>query len=130
MTHRSIATLGIPALVIAFGSLSLLMSQAPQTARKAAAEPQSKAATPPAATSAAPAAKPSGFRTPWGDPDLQGVWNDATSTPLQRPTGIASKDILSEGEAEEFQDQLAGNLSRNRRDGGPEVDVAGAYNER
>ena len=26
-------------------------------------------------------------RTPWGDPDLQGVWNDATSTPLQRPNG-------------------------------------------
>ena len=24
-------------------------------------------------------------KTPWGDPDLQGVWNDATSTPLQRP---------------------------------------------
>ena len=21
-------------------------------------------------------------KTPWGDPDLQGVWNDATSTPL------------------------------------------------
>ena len=26
-------------------------------------------------------------KTPWGDPDLQGVWNDATSTPLQRPNG-------------------------------------------
>jgi hypothetical protein len=121
MTHRRVATLGIPAMVIAFGSLSLLMSQAPQTARKAA--------TPSAATSAAPAAKPGGFRTPWGDPDLQGVWNDATSTPLQRPTGVASKDVLSEGEAEEFQDQLASNLSRDRRDGGPEVDVNRAYNE-
>jgi len=129
MTHRSVATLGIPAMVIAFGSLSLLMSQAPQTARKAAAEPQRKAATPPAAVSAAPAAKPSSFRTPWGDPDLQGVWNDATSTPLQRPTGVASKDILSDAEAEEFQDQLATNLSRNRRDGGSEVDVNRAYNE-
>jgi hypothetical protein len=129
MTHRSVATLGIPAMVIAFGSLSLLMSQAPQTARKAAAEPQRKAATPPAATPTAPAKKPSGFRTPWGDPDLQGVWNDATSTPLQRPTGVASKDILNEGEAEEFQDQLANNLSRDRRDGGSEVDVNRAYNE-
>src|SRR5262245_11855090 len=35
-------------------------------------------------------------RTPWGDPDLQGVWNDATSTPLQRPTGVASKDVLDD----------------------------------
>jgi hypothetical protein len=129
MTHRTVATFGIPALVFAFGSLSLLMSQAPQTAHKAAAEPQNKAATPPAAPSTAPAAKPSGFRTPWGDPDLQGVWNDATSTPLQRPTGVASKDVLRGEEAEEFQDQLANNLSRDRRDGGADVDVNRAYNE-
>ena len=129
MTHRCVAILGVPTLVIAFGSVSLLTSQTPQTARKAAADPQGKAATPPAATSAAPAAKPSGFRTPWGDPDLQGVWNDATSTPLQRPTGVASKDVLSGEEAEEFQDQLASHLSRDRRDGGSEVDVNRAYNE-
>ncbi len=129
MTHRSVATLGIPAMVIACGSLSLLMSQAPQKARKAAAEPQRKAATAPAATSTAPAAKANGFRTPWGDPDLQGVWNDATSTPLQRPTGVASKDILNDEEAEEFQDELASHLSRDRRDGGSEVDVNRAYNE-
>ena len=30
-------------------------------------------------------------RTPWGDPDLQGVWNDATSTPLQRPSRAGGK---------------------------------------
>src|SRR5262245_40275932 len=24
-------------------------------------------------------------RTPWGDPDLQGVWSSATRTPLERP---------------------------------------------
>ena len=22
-------------------------------------------------------------RTPWGDPDLQGIWNNATTTPLR-----------------------------------------------
>ena len=91
MTHRPVVTLGIPAMVIAFGSLSLLMSQAPQTAGKTAAEPQKKAAAPPAAASGAPSAKASGFRTPWGDPDLQGVWNDATGTPLQRPNGVAEQ---------------------------------------
>jgi hypothetical protein len=130
VTHRFAATLGIPAMVIAIGSLSLLMSQSPQTARKPATEPQRKSATSPASgSSGALALKPSSFRTPWGDPDLQGVWNDATSTPLQRPTGVASKDILNDAEAEEFQDQLANNLSRNRRDGGSEVDVNRAYNE-
>src|SRR5919109_444146 len=34
-------------------------------------------------------------KTPWGDPDLQGVWNDATSTPLQRPATVGEKDVLS-----------------------------------
>src|SRR5215831_17576713 len=69
------------------------------------------------------------FRTPWGDPDLQGVWNDATSTPLQRPTGVGARDVLSDEEAAEFQQQLANDLSRDRRDGGPDADVNRAYNE-
>jgi hypothetical protein len=82
------------------------------------------------APKAAPAAKqPNALRTPWGDPDLQGVWNDATSTPLQRPTGVAAKDVLTGEEAAEYQDQLAFDLTRDRRDGGPEQDVNRAYNE-
>jgi hypothetical protein len=68
-------------------------------------------------------------KTPWGDPDLQGVWNDATSTPLQRPGAVGAKDVLSDEEAEEFQQQLAHDLTRDRRDGGPDVDVNRAYNE-
>jgi len=68
-------------------------------------------------------------KTPWGDPDLQGVWNDATSTPLQRPGTVGAKDVLSDEEAEEFQQQLANDLSRDRRDGGAEADVNRAYNE-
>ena len=68
-------------------------------------------------------------RTPWGDPDLQGIWNDATSTPLQRPSELAGKDVLSEEEAEDFQQQTAQGLSRDRRDGGRDADVNRAYNE-
>jgi len=66
-------------------------------------------------------------RTPWGDPDLQGVWNDATSTPLQRPNG--QKDVLTDEEAAGFQDKLAFDLTRDRRDGGGAIDVNRAYNE-
>jgi hypothetical protein len=76
-----------------------------------------------------PAAKTSVPKTPWGDPDLQGVWNDATSTPLQRPGGVGAKDVLSDEEAEEFQQQLAHDLTRDRRDGGADADVNRAYNE-
>src|SRR5579864_4908953 len=75
----------------------------------------------------APAAKPAVARTPWGDPDLQGVWNDATSTPLQRPNGV--KDLLNDEEAASFQEELANDLTRDRRDGGADADVNRAYNE-
>jgi hypothetical protein len=66
-------------------------------------------------------------RTPWGDPDLQGVWNDATSTPLQRPNG--AKDVLTDEEAADFQASLAHDLTRDRRDGGADADVNRAYND-
>jgi hypothetical protein len=69
------------------------------------------------------------LKTPWGDPDQQGVWNDATSTPLQRPSDVGVKDVLTDAEAAEFQEQLADNLSRDRRDGGAEADVGRAYND-
>ena len=68
-------------------------------------------------------------RTPWGDPDLQGIWNDATSTPLQRPNKYAGKDVLTDEEAAGFEQELANDLNRDRRDGGNAIDVNRAYNE-
>ena len=35
-------------------------------------------------------------RTPWGKPDLQGVWDFATLTPMERPAELAGKERLSE----------------------------------
>ena len=68
-------------------------------------------------------------KTPWGDPDLQGVWNDATSTPLERPSSVGEKGVLNDEEAEDFQASLAYELTRDRRDGGNAADVNRAYNE-
>ena len=42
-------------------------------------------------------------RTPWGDPDLQGIWRNQTPTPLERPDALAGKTTLSEEEAAEFE---------------------------
>ena len=67
--------------------------------------------------------------TPWGEPDLQGIWNNATSTPLERPEDVIGKEVLTDEEAAGFAEQLAFNLTRDRRDGGPQADVARAYNE-
>ncbi len=41
-------------------------------------------------------------RTPWGEPDLQGVWtgNSAHSIPLERPVAAAEVDALTPEEAE------------------------------
>ena len=70
------------------------------------------------------------LHTPWGEPDLQGVWNDATSTPLQRPSDVGAKDVLTDEEAGEFQKELENNLTRDNRDGvGTAADVGRAYNE-
>jgi hypothetical protein len=38
-------------------------------------------------------------RTPWGDPDLQGVWDYWTFTPLERPKEFADKPLLTDQEA-------------------------------
>ena len=38
-------------------------------------------------------------RTPWGDPDLRGVYLTATYTPLQRPPALANKPFYTEEEA-------------------------------
>ncbi len=105
--------LGILTFAISVVLLSPLKAQAPKAAAKTAAAVKKSAAP----------------HTPWGDPDLQGVWNDATSTPLQRPGGVGAKDVLTDEEAVDFQKDLEHDLTRDRRDGGPEVDVNRAYND-
>ena len=46
-------------------------------------------------------------RTPWGDPDLQGVYTFSTTTPLERPAALAGKEAYTEAELAELQEQLA-----------------------
>ena len=38
------------------------------------------------------------WRTPWGDPDLQGSWSNATTTPLERPAKYAGREFLTKQE--------------------------------
>jgi hypothetical protein len=42
-------------------------------------------------------------RTPWGHPDLQGVWDYRTLTPLERPTALSGKQFLTDEEAANFE---------------------------
>lgn len=38
-------------------------------------------------------------RTPWGHPDLQGMWDHRTITPLERPEELGDREFLTEEEA-------------------------------
>jgi hypothetical protein len=64
-------------------------------------------------------------KTAWGDPDLQGQWNSQTSTPLQRPLEgqLASRETISEEEAEAFED-----ANRQVFDRKPTAGDPGTYN--
>jgi hypothetical protein len=62
-------------------------------------------------------------------PDLEGVWNFATLTPLERPPQLGDKEFLTEAEAAAFVRDTLERNNRDRRDGGPEVDVARAVND-
>ena len=49
------------------------------------------------------------WRTPWGDPDLQGTWTNTTTTPLERPSEFAGRSVLTDEERAELDAQAAGN---------------------
>jgi hypothetical protein len=129
MKYRLRTSMVVLAVVIPLGALRAVAGQAPPAKPAAATAPASPVPSKPAPKRPARPKAWTPTRTPWGDPDLQGVWNDATSTPLQRPSARAGKDVLSDEEANEFQQELAFDLTRDRRDGGPEVDVNRAYND-
>jgi hypothetical protein len=59
-------------------------------------------------------------RTPWGDPDLQGIWNYATMTPLERPREFASKHILSAEEAAAYEQQTVARQAAANNTAGPD----------
>jgi len=69
------------------------------------------------------------LKTPWGEPDLQGIWTDESDTPLQRSPKYANQEFFTEAQRAELDKERAALLGRDRRvDRGTELDVAGAYN--
>jgi len=73
-------------------------------------------------------------RTPWGDPDLQGIWSTHSVTPLERPEQFGTREFLTQEEivAEEqrLRERADADLGRDERGAaGTERDVQGAYNQ-
>ncbi len=67
--------------------------------------------------------------TSWGDPDLQGIWTDPFTTPLERPARFGDRDVFTEEERVELDERRTALPRRDAREGvGTERDVRGAYN--
>jgi hypothetical protein len=64
-------------------------------------------------------------RTADGQPDLQGVWTNATITPFERPPELANKPYLTQKEAAALEAKAAG----NRVDQPPKPGDVGSYNQ-
>src|SRR5258708_5758264 len=104
----SMITVTLAAAAVAALSLPLAMAQAPAKSG---------------------AAQDSTVKTPWGEPDLQGIWTDETDTPLQRPPKYANQEFFTAAQREELDRERSALLRRDKRvERGTELDVAGAYN--
>jgi hypothetical protein len=64
-------------------------------------------------------------RTADGQPDLEGVWTNATITPLERPAALKDKAFLTEAEVAAMEKRIADNRSANDKFGPLE---SGSYN--
>jgi len=110
--RRVLISLG--AAVVSIGSIAL--------ASTPVAGPSATTSKARAASGAADAAA---FRTPWGDPDLEGIWTGSTITPLERPARFGGRKFLTEAEAAELEQQaVASQVDRPPRPGDP-----GTYNQ-
>src|SRR5258708_37039075 len=66
-------------------------------------------------------------RTAWGDPDLQGTWNNGTITPLERARGAGEKELLSKEDEAEVNEQSETRAERRPADRTQDLDLA--YNQ-
>src|SRR5262245_11105719 len=69
------------------------------------------------------------LKTPWGEPDLQGIWTEEFDTPLQRPARYGNQEFFTQAQRQELDKQRAVHYGEDpRQERGSAVDVGGAYN--
>jgi hypothetical protein len=88
-----------------------------------------------ASSAAAQTPAPWTATTPDGKPDLQGVWTNATLTPLERPARFADRAFMTEAEAGELESQAERSFEQQAADraqaaAAPRAGAAvGSYNQ-
>ena len=65
------------------------------------------------------------LRTAWGDPDLQGMWDNGTITPIERPSDLADTPFLTEEEVAAREQRAEQNRFADRA---PRAGDVGTYN--
>ena len=113
MARRMLPSLGGPLSILSLMLLAVVSAQGQAPAVKKVAAPQRKTAS----QWTAP-------RTPWGDPDLQGTWNNGTITPLERARGAGEKELLSKEEDEEVNSQSDTRAERRPTDRAQDLELA------
>src|SRR5262245_718390 len=96
--------------------VTLAIAAAAASAVMSAAVTQASAQTPAVASTP--------LKTPWGDPDLQGIWTDEFDTPLQRSAKYANQEFFTEQQRADFDKERAAILTRFAN----EREINGAYN--
>ncbi len=81
-----------------------------------------------AATGKKDAAKAAGTnpRMPYGDPDIQGIWSNASIIPLERPKELADKQLFTPEEMAAYE---ARTFRRSSREGPAASGQVGTYND-
>ena len=68
-------------------------------------------------------------RTPNGRPDLQGVWDFRSLTPLERPEALADQDVFSAEEAAQFTEERLAALDKDQPGLDGRIPLSGGYND-
>ena len=71
-----------------------------------------------------PSASGAALKTPWGEPDLQGIWTDEVDTPLQRPAKYADQEFFTDTQRVDLDKARTAVLNRFAT----EREINGAYN--
>jgi hypothetical protein len=106
------------------GALILVVTVILMASAPVAAQAQTAAKTSTAKAAGSPTAPKNWTvpKTPDGQPDLQGYWTSATTTPFERPANLATKEFYTEEEAKARVDQ-AQNRTRGATQAGTTGDV-------
>src|SRR5262245_14008226 len=112
----SAATLMLAVGLLKFASVPVIGQRAKPASGTEKADPAKPAAT--------------AFKTPWGEPDLQGIWMPEFLTPFERPDWVGNREFFTEQERKALDERRAKRLGRDfRATKGTVADVSGAYSE-